>query len=79
MAELNKSNFTEELHIDLHGSSINLNRLAIGHTIFIMYLVNKCICFVVIHAKIIQMYLFSIKCEFYCIYTLDAFFIHVFT
>ena len=31
MAELNKSNFTQELHIDLHGSSIKLNRLAIGH------------------------------------------------
>ena len=31
MAELNKSNFTEEFHIDLHGSSIKLNRLAIGH------------------------------------------------
>ena len=26
-----------------------------------------------------QMYLFSIKCKFYCIYTLDAYFIHVFT
>ena len=31
MAELNKSNFTEEFHIDLHGSSNELNRLAIGH------------------------------------------------
>ena len=30
-AELNKSNFTEEFHIDLHGSLIKLNRLAIGH------------------------------------------------
>ena len=26
MAELNKSNFTEEFHIDLHGSQIKLNR-----------------------------------------------------
>ena len=25
------------------------------------------------------MYLFSIKCEFYCIYTLNAYFIPVFT
>ena len=31
MAELNKSNLTEEFHIDLHGSQIKLNRLAIGH------------------------------------------------
>ena len=31
MAELNKSNSTEEFHIDLHGSPIDLNRLAIGH------------------------------------------------
>ena len=31
MAELNKSNFTEEFHIDLHGSENNLFRLAIGH------------------------------------------------
>ena len=35
MAELNKSNFTEEFHIDLHGSSIKLNRLTIGHIKFI--------------------------------------------
>ena len=26
-----KSDSTEELHIDLHGSQIKLNRLAIGH------------------------------------------------
>ena len=31
MVELNKSNSTKEFHIDLHGSSIKLNRLAIGH------------------------------------------------
>ena len=31
MAELNKSNSTEEFHIDLHGPQIKLNRLAIGH------------------------------------------------
>ena len=31
MVELNKSNFIEEFHIDLHGSPIKLNRLAIGH------------------------------------------------
>ena len=30
MVELNKSAFTEQLHLDLHGSSIKLNRLAIG-------------------------------------------------
>ena len=35
MAELNKSNFTEEFHIDLHGYSIKLNRLVIGHIQFI--------------------------------------------
>ena len=35
--------------------------------------------FIAIHAEIIQMYLFSIKCKFYCIYTLKAYFIHVFT
>ena len=27
-----KSDSTEELHIDLHGSQIKLNRLAIGYT-----------------------------------------------
>ena len=31
MAELNKSNSTEEFHIDLHGSQSKINRLAIGH------------------------------------------------
>ena len=31
MVELNKINFTEEFHIDLHGSGNNLFRLAIGH------------------------------------------------
>ena len=35
--------------------------------------------FVAIHAEIIQMYLFSIKCKFYYIYTLNAYVIHVFT
>ena len=40
---------------------------------------TKFIYFVAIHAEIIQMYLFSIKCKFYCIYTLSAYFIHVFT
>ena len=39
----------------------------------------KCIYFVEIHAEIIQMYLFSLQCKFYCIYTLNAYFIHVFT
>ena len=31
MVELNKFNFTEEFHLDLHGSLIKLDRLAIGH------------------------------------------------
>ena len=31
MVELNKSNFTEGFHLDLHGSPIKLERLAIGH------------------------------------------------
>ena len=35
--------------------------------------------FVTIHAEIIQMYLFSLQCKFYCIYALNAYFIHVFT
>ena len=48
-------------------------------TVLIMYLLSKFIYFVAIHAEIIQMYLFSIKCKFYCIYTLNAYFIHVFT
>ena len=47
--------------------------------VFILYLLNKFIYFIAIHAEIIQMYLFSIKCKFYCIYTLNAYFIHVFT
>ena len=45
----------------------------------ILYLLGKCIYFVAIHVEVIQMYLFSIKCKFYCIYTLNAYFIHVFT
>ena len=48
-------------------------------TVFILYLLVKLIYFVAIHAEIRQMYLFSIKCKFYCIYTLNAYFIHVFT
>ena len=44
-----------------------------------MYLLNKFIYFVAILTEIIQMYLFPIKCKFYCIYTLNAYFIHVFT
>ena len=43
-----------------------------------MYLLNKFIYFIAIYAEIIQMYLFSIKCKVYCIYTLEAYFIHVF-
>ena len=35
MAELNKSTSTGEFHIDLHGSLIKSNRLAIGHIRFI--------------------------------------------
>ena len=46
----------------------------------ILYLLcNKFIYIVAIHAEIIQMYLFPIKCKFYCIYALNAYFIHVFT
>ena len=45
----------------------------------ILYLLNKFIYFVAIHAEIIQMYLFSLQCKFYCIYTLNGYFIHVFT
>ena len=44
-----------------------------------LYLLDKFIYFVAIHAEIIQMYLFSLQCKFYCIYTLNAYFIHVFT
>ena len=47
--------------------------------ILILYLLDKCIHFLAIHVEIIQMYLFSIKCKFYCIYTLNAYSIHVFT
>ena len=47
--------------------------------VFTLYLLFKFIYFVAIHAEIIQMYLFSIKCKIYCIYTLNAYFIHVFT
>ena len=39
----------------------------------------KCIYFFEIQVEVIQMYLFCIKCKFYCIYSLDAYFIHVFT
>ena len=46
--------------------------------IFILYLLTKFIYFVAIHAEIIQLYLFSIECKFYYIYTLNAYFIHVF-
>ena len=48
-------------------------------TVFILYLLDKFIYFVTIHAEIIQMYLFSLQCKFYCIYTLNAYFIHVFS
>ena len=47
-----------------------------SYTIFILYLLDKFIYFVAIHAEILQMHLFSIKCKFYCIPTLNA---HVFT
>ena len=50
-----------------------------SYTVFILYLLDKFIYFVAIHVEILQMYLFSIKCKFYCIYTLIAYFIHVFT
>ena len=36
-------------------------------TIFILYLLDRVIYFIEIHVEIIQMYLFSIKCKFYCI------------
>ena len=49
------------------------------YTVFILYLLDKFIYYVAIHAEIIQMYLFSLQCKFYCIYTLNAYFIHVFT
>ena len=53
-----------------------------------MYLISYCIYIVSIgqmylfccnFAEIIQMYLFSLQCKFYCIYTLNTYFIHVFT
>ena len=44
-----------------------------------MYLLDTFVYFVAILAEILQMYLFSIKCKFYCIYTPIAYFIHVFT
>ena len=50
-----------------------------SYTVFILYLLDKFIYFVAIHAEIIQMYLFSLQCKFDCIYTLNAYFIHVFT
>ena len=50
-----------------------------SYTVFIIYLLETIIYFVAIHAEILQMYLFSIKCKFYCIYTQIAYFIHVFT
>ena len=50
-----------------------------SYTVFILYLLDKSIYFVAIHAEIIQMYLFSIQCNFYCIYILSTYFIHVFS
>ena len=50
-----------------------------SYTVFILYLLDKFIYFVAIHAEIIQMYLFSLQCKFYCIYILNVYFIHVFT
>ena len=49
------------------------------YTVFILYLLDKFIHFVAIYTEILQMYLFSLQCKFYCIYTLNAYFIHVFT
>ena len=48
-------------------------------TVFILYLLDIFIYFVAIHSEIIQMYLFSLQCKFYCIYTPNAYFIHVFS
>ena len=45
-----------------------------SYTVFILYLLIKFNYFIAIHAEIIQMYLFSIKCKFYCIYALNAYF-----
>ena len=50
-----------------------------SYAVFILYLLDKFIYFVAIHAEIIQMYLFSLQWKFYCIYTLNGYFIHVFT
>ena len=55
-----------------------------------MYLISYCIYTCIywtnvfiyldaIYAEVIQMYLFSLQCKFYCTYTLNAYFIHVFT
>ena len=44
MVELNKSDFTEEFHLDLHGSLIKLNRLAIGHIKLIQMLFKMNLC-----------------------------------
>ena len=57
MVELNKSNFTEEFHLDLHGSPM---QCIYSYTVFILYLLDKFIYSVAIQAEIIQMYLFSI-------------------
>ena len=50
-----------------------------SYTVFILYLLDKFIYFVAIHAEIIQMYLFSLQCKFYCIYTLNAYVMNIFT
>ena len=44
MVELNKFNFTEEFHLDLHGSLIKLDRLAIGHIklSYMLFKMNLC-------------------------------------
>ena len=49
--------------------SYYINIVSIGQMYFIF----------AIHAEIIQMYLFSLQRKFYCIYTLNTYFIHVFT
>ena len=49
------------------------------YNVFIGHIYLSFIYFVEIHAEILQMYLFSIKCKFYCIYRLIAYLIHVFT
>ena len=46
-----------------------------SYTVFILYLLDKFIIyFGAIYAEIIQMYLFSIQCKFYCIYTTKCLF-----